>query len=372
MGTYRVILKPKSAISGYPSSDTLFGAIMWAIREVSGEQRLKDYIQRFITHNPPFIISSCFPVVDNGVELLFLPKPCLFPLRAEVIETIGKEKIGQWNKKYLIGTFESYKRFRKAKYVSTALAKKLLSGLGESELFKGYLTKNLILSLIGEEESADYGDEIILFAGLLLLKDEFTAISKRMPKGLFAREIIIRNTIDRLSASTAGEGQLFYTEETFVARSLFSLYFLICMPKAEQETLISAFKYLEDTGIGRDRTIGRNQFEISEAVPVNIDFNTDSNRFICLSRYIPKGGEIIFPLKTPYELISIHSKVESRREFKGEDIWKRHFFYFSEGSVLEAKERRDFYGITPEAKKLKGQVIIQNGLCLPLFGKIGD
>jgi CRISPR-associated protein Csm4 len=370
MDTYKVCLKPKGAITNYPPSDTLFGAIMWGIREVLGDTKLNNYKERFLADKPPFILSSSFPMIKNETELSFLPKPIQAPLRAEEIEDIVRVKVKTYSKRHLIGTIESYKRFRKAKFVSFGVADKLLNGLSEFDLFSKHLTKNIILHSIGETETIDYGDEVKLFGGLLLLRDEFDAVSNKLDKKLTERGIIVRNTIDRFSGST-GEGQLFYTEEIFVAKPQFLLYFLIRTEEKEIETILPALKYLEDTGIGRDRAVGRNQFEISEPTKVDLNLNAEGDRFVCLSRYIPKEDEVVLPPQTPFELISIHSKVESRREFKGKDIWKKHFFYFTEGSTLEAKERKEFYGLTPVAKKLKGQTIIQNGLCLPIFGKIG-
>lgn len=368
MDTYRVVLKPCSAISNFPSSDTLFGAIMWGIRETLGETKVKEYIDKFSIGQPPFVVSSSFPILKT--DLLFFPKPITAAPKSENMERLTERIVKNHNKKHLIGVIESYKRFRKVKYVSIGVFKKLLEGVTENVLFSAYLTKDIILSAIGEGIDSDYGDEIKLFAGLLFLKEEFDVIREILPRRLLEQGIIIRNLIDRISCSTAGEGQLFYTEETFVSH-LCLLYFFIRTCEMELNTLIPALKYLEDTGIGRDRTVGRNQFKISQPVIANLNFNGESNRFVCLSRYIPQKDEIIFPPQTTYELISIHSKVESRHEFKGADIWKSHFFYFVEGSILEAKEKKEYYGMTPKAKKLRNQTIIQNGLCLPVFGKLG-
>src|SRR5262245_45457767 len=85
-----VYLKPRAPFAqSAPRSDTLFGAIAWAIRLLYGEGELIRLLEQFdravaSQSSPPFLISSLFPFVESGNgderqarRTLFLPRPLL-------------------------------------------------------------------------------------------------------------------------------------------------------------------------------------------------------------------------------------------------------------------------------------------------------
>jgi CRISPR-associated protein Csm4 len=164
--------------------------------------------------------------------------------------------------------------------------------------------------------------------------------------------------------STGEEGQTFYQEEYFSSPA-FKLHFLIKMDNIE--SFKPVFRYLEDKGIGGNRSVGKGRFKIEILNTISAGNDTACN-FITLSRYIPDIAEIN-PMY--YEICPYRSKVDSEAEFKGEDIWKSRVMYLKEGSCFEANERKPFYGLCPVVKEIGGQKIRQYGFAFPVFGNIG-
>ncbi|MBL8149871.1 MAG: hypothetical protein JNN15_08080, partial [Blastocatellia bacterium] len=91
-----VYLLPKSPFTkSAPRSDTLFGAICWAIRLLYGQQKLVDIIEKFdaaieSARPLPFLLTSCFPYFqDKQGKIHFLPKP-LLPLDCKTTSTTAE------------------------------------------------------------------------------------------------------------------------------------------------------------------------------------------------------------------------------------------------------------------------------------------
>lgn len=341
MKTCQFKLTPISSFHGFPSSDTLFGAICWGIKRVYNESRLLEILKDYES-SPVFIITSTFPYLEfQNYSLPFYPRPIFPGLSATDIKEISGD-----DKKEKTRVITEYKKFKKAEYVSDSIFKKILNGVSEKELFDEYIKKHLIM-----------------IKKMLLTTDEANKILKE-ERQTYCSEMVQKNAIDRLSMSTGEEGQTFYQGEYFVS-SIFKLHFLVKTEKINFFNQI--FRYLEDKGIGGNRSTGKGRFKIEFIKELEI--GKDSlNKFITLSRYIPQKSEVspVF-----YEVFACRSKVDSDGEFKGEDVWKARVMYFKEGSIFTAKERREFYGRAPVVKRIDGQKIYQNGFAFPVFGNIG-
>jgi len=357
--TYKIILKPRSSIASFPSSDTLFGAICWGIKFIyseKGDSGLNKILKRFIEEKPPFLLSSSFPMLKNGdVRIFFYPKPIRKDLSSNEVEEIAKnyqEKFGNL-KKSKVAIISELKKFKKASFISEDIFKKILDGEKEKNLFLKYLD-----------------GEIKLIWKLLMTNEEYNKIFTNAERPKILTNILIqKNLLDRISFSTTPGGQIFYSNEYFLAPNV-NLYFLL--KTDDIDYLKPVFKYLEDSGIGRDRFTGKGNFKFSEPEECVLPTN-EENTFITLSRYIPRIEEIVVNKeKMYYEIISYYSKVDSTFEFKGEDVFKDKVIYIKEGSIFEAKEKKDFYGVTPIVKKLNEKQILQYGLAFPIFGKVGE
>ncbi|GAN32043.1 MAG: type III-A CRISPR-associated RAMP protein Csm4 [Candidatus Brocadia sp. AMX2] len=344
MKNYQIKLSPVSPFSGFPSSDTLFGAICWGIKRIYNETKLATILENY-QEKPEFILSSSFPYIECNNDIFFFPKPTSPGLSASDIYEMAKIK------KEKVEIITKYKKFKKSEYFSFALFSRFLNNVSEKILFQEYLN-----------------DEVKLKGKLLMSKKELEGFNFVEKEPLLKSELVQKNAIDRLTMSTGEEGQTFYQEEYF-ASPAFKLHFLIKTDNIESFKPI--FRYLEDKGIGGNRSVGKGRFKIETLNTISVGNDTACN-FITLSRYIPDIAEINPESKSMfYAIFPYRSKVDSEAEFKGEDIWKSKVIYLKEGSCFEAKERKPFYGQCPVVKEIGGQKIRQYGFAFPVFGNIG-
>lgn len=341
MKTWTIRLTPFHGFNRFPASDTLFGAICWGIKRIHGETELLEILKTF-NERPLFVLSSSLPyLVFNSFELPFYPRPLVPSLFQSDINSMAH------NKKEKVELINKYKKFKKVEYISGKILNKVLDGVSEKELFE------------------DFIEDKIIKRGNLLIESEY---KDSLPETLFKNILVQKNSIDRLSMSTTGEGQTFYEEEYFPS-AVFNLHFLIKTDTID--FFLPIFRYLEDKGIGGNRSTGKGIFKINVAGEFHVN-NIDSKQFMTLSRCIPYPEEIDLE-KGPlfYEILPYRGKVDSEAEFKGEDIWKSKIIYLKEGSIFQAKEKKEFYGTMPVVKKIEDKNIYQYGVTFPMFGKFG-
>jgi len=334
MKEYLIELKPRSSFEIQLHADTIFGAICWGIRTLFGETTLhKELLSQFndSPESPPFLISSAFPCRPDRGEYYF-PKPLLKPLTSEQLYTLAQkystyDRPYHSSKKTLMDIGVKYKEFRKIRWIQYYnILKKQTKMISEFSLF------------------IDYLDNI--------------AAEPRYS----VTEAIQKNSLDRLSNSTGGSGNTFYNEES-ACKETWSLYFLIKTDNLSK-FILNSLKFLEDSGIGRNSKTGKNWFFINvKESPFSA--TNDGTHFITLSRYIK--NESLQLDKSFYSLIPVRSKVESREEFAGENVWKNRVMYFQAGSVLYPETKKDCYGALIPVKDIKKKIIYQYGYAYPFW-----
>lgn len=338
MKEYIIRLTPLSNFETTLHSDTLFGAICWGIRTLFGVSRLIDILAEFDT-SPPFIHSSAFPWQKIGKDHhYYLPRPSLPPLTIGDLKTISAKREQEEEKKMayhsekftLLKTSDDYKMFRKIAWISLIEFRRVMKDMSEVDHFNRYLGK-----MLAEPNFCKSG-------------------------------VAQKNSLDRLTNSTTGSGNTFYqTEMSF--RQNHGLYFLIRTDDIE-DYLKPVLRFLQDSGIGPNARTGRNWFSVeveeSELLPEN-----DGNAFVSLSRYIAR--EPLIADKCFYKLASIRSKVESRQEFAGEDVWKDQVTYFTAGSVIVPHGKKSYYGRLAPVKEIAGATIMQYGYAYPVWVNMG-
>lgn len=336
MKEYRICLTPRSGFEITLHSDTIFGAICWGIRTLYNEEKLLAVLEEFKT-TPPFLISSTFPWKGEGEKRTwYLPKPFLQPLVTNDFKAL-EHKFQSTLEPYhtdKLRTMElanKYKHFRKLKWIPINKFIKVLKGGSEKDLFIDYLD-----GIIRDLNFIESG-------------------------------IAQKNSLDRLANSTVGNGETFFTPDISF-RANYGLYFLL---KADDipPYLKPVLMFLQDSGIGPNARTGRNWFtmEIEEKPLFGI---MEGNSFITLSRYIARDG--IDADASWYQLASVRSKIESRQEFAGEDVWKDRVTYLAAGSFIRPKERREFYGSLIPVKEVAGRTVYQYGYAYPVWVKGGN
>ena len=354
MKTYSVRLSSLSSFHSFPASDTLFGAVCWGIKRLYGEEKLIAMLQEFSSNKPAFVLSSAFPLLQNEQDALvaFYPKPLNAGLSANDIKEIAKNARKKNIKQVMVEVITKYKGFKKAEYLSEKLFNDAVNGIPERLLFEDYMS--------GKIKST----------GSMLMRDsEYTSVFANTDSKVYKSSAVQKNSIDRLTMTTGEEGQTFYQQEIYTS-NIFNLHFFIMTD--DMLLLTTVLKYLEDKGIGGNRSTGKGRFKIVVMGEKTLPNISDSKTFVSLSRYIPQTNEIEWEsIRNFYEVFPCRSKVESDGEFKGEDVWKSRVMYLKEGSCLEAKDKKGFFGRTPVVKKIEEHNIFQNGLALPVFGNFG-
>jgi len=369
METYAVYLKPKSSFITWPASDTIFGAICWAVYHLYGKPVLEEMLNDF-NSKPKFVLSSAFPYLQhNGSKVHFFPKPLLGELKSGDIEKLVKQGMNQIVKsgeealdfkRSVVSVSQDLKHIKKVSYVSEALFKEIVDGsLTLREIYHRLKKKGAI-----SKDIEKLGNSLISF-------DEREKIDPEGDlKTLQTEADVQRNQIDRVAGSTV-EGLLFFNKETLLHRDYGGLWFLI--ETDDLEFLKPLLRYLQDTGIGGERTSGKGHFEITwDENPYKLPCAKNANVFITLSRYLPSEEERNFDKNfASWNLLNLRQKRETMYLPKGKFISKDLLRMFSEGSVFPLRKRGEYYGQIEQIEFSGANPVFRNGLALPIFAKIG-
>lgn len=286
----RVYLKPRSTYRTVLHSDTLFGCVCWAIREVFSEAKLEGLLKEFASGNPPFLLSSAFPFRDtSGRRIHFYLRPVLAPAEFESPKDVSEA--------------EQQKKFRKAKWVTEETLDKFTSG-----------TWN---------EADYYASDVWQDEGPNLMDIE-----------------VQHNTINRLSGGTGTTPSSGLYSLTEYAISDGGLFFLL---DGEVDVVEGAFGFLEHFGIGGDSSLGKGRFEI-EVTDADLPAPPEgADRFMTLSLYAPRETEMatIRSDGVWYNLVVRKGKVGGPF-LRVDDFWKKSLTMFAEGSTFPMTEQKTF------------------------------
>lgn len=372
MDTYAVYLRPRGSLASELGSDTLFGAVCWAIRILGLVDDVEAMLEGFATR-PRFAFSSAFPSFEEGEHRVrFYPRPCLPEMSPGQIEVLAQEECNK-----------NPRLERKAAKVQVVqLAKRLDGKLYLSEALFGEVVRGEIdtVGLYRRFKKIGYNPQDIEAAGAVLISHG----ERRRLYGelltFMAEADVQHNQVDRVAGATA-EGLLFFERETFF-RSGGGLWFVLRAEAEDVENLIRpALRYLADTGLGANRASGKGHFdiEIGEKIALPQAEGTNANAFLVLSRYLPKEGE--WPAdKSPlaYRLLHLWPKRESKfvQPVVGQataPVYKRRLRVFAPGSIFPlAGEPRSLYGRLAEVvpKPASGHGVWQSGLAVPVLARI--
>ncbi len=281
---------------------TLFGAICWIYRLIGGD--LEKLLNDFKNGNPPFIISSPFPIAESscGLSLVF-PKPVLV-----ISDEVRRD--------YSIYEKIRRKPIKKARYVSFSVFKRILEGEVKEERF------------ISDPEKFEETEKVIVQRGDKACFKDFGGLS-------------VRNVLNRVTMKSEN----LFTEEYH----LFSdKWFLVKFyDNGFKPMLEECFKLIEDTGLGANKNLGWGNVKIEplEGFDKEMEYLEKkvnrSEKFITLSPVIPKNETIDIDNST-YEYEIYKSPIDTT--FGEALIWKRKVLYLNEGSVLKRRGDDEWVG----------------------------
>lgn len=357
MKYYAVYFEPRGTLATMVTSDMLFGAVCWALRELE----ITDVGTMLGAFRPPlFAFSGLFPCYNAGnTRLRFYPKPLTLTLAKASVDALARDAQGQLDKATLIKHVEFAKGFNKFSYLSESLLKQVLSG----ELTAIDIAHRLTLPPGAATRLMRIGG-VVTEAG----KDPM-----QMPRiGLSMTQ---HNQIDRL-AGTTGDGLLFYDPEIAFGRDT-ALWCLTAVNDEEtwRQYIRPALRFLADTGLGANRSSGKGQFDILvEPLSHLPEANANANGMLCLSHYLPAPGEInVGSQPLAYQLVNVWPKREKRFTYN-RSLYKRRLRMLLPGAVIPLPliSSNGIYGqlvqVVPAEEE--GWSIYQSGLMLGLRGKL--
>lgn len=308
MGYTKIIyLTPQSTFITELRSDTLWGLICWAIRNIYGNNELEKFIETYQANSPEFIISSTFPftVIQNGEKTPYFPRPIL---------PLNEFKPPDKRKKSSENVADSSLR-KKVKKVT----------LLKKELFEDFINSKI------------NNEHIISF-----IKNKVQAI---FPPVL-QTESVTHNKIDRINQGTLKineVGQLFHSNEMYFdimdeTNIKAGLFFLA---KGNIDKLITVLRWLSHVGIGGDRSTGKGFFKF-EVEDFSLNEPTDYNSVTNISLYYPTKEELQLFKNKPY----FNYQLEERRGYIGFLKYNRFdkpaTIMFKEGSVFPAIKNHQY------------------------------
>lgn len=370
MQTYAVYLKPKSSCITWPTSDTIFGALCWAIYHLysrNNHAALENMLAEFEA-KPKFILSSAFPCLNKGgIRIRFFPKPLIRDVQGNDIERLAGVKAGPRAdkdsllfKQAVVAVAQKLKALKKISYVSEAIFRQMVEGLLTLE---GIYRRIRHCGVI-DEDIEKIGNTLITTAERKKIARE------QQPEAQWKETDILHNQTDRVTCSAA-EGLLFYNEEISFIKPHGQLWFLV--KTDDFEFLKPLFRYLEDTGLGGERTAGKGHYKITyDDEPYHLPEAEAPDSFIILSRWFPDESEKNFGKGfSGWNLLNLRPRRETMYSAKAGFISNNLIRMFDQGSIFPLKTRQEYYGRNAPLSFTGAGPVCRDGLALPVFTKMG-
>jgi CRISPR-associated protein Csm4 len=310
-----IYLKPLSTYRTSLRSDTLWGILCWAIRNVYGNEALERFIKKYETADIDEIltISSTYPYLENnGEKIPFFPLPLL--------------QLSSSSEKATLPIIQAKKKMSKISFVAQNDFEAIING--DISFFK-----RTINSLLENKE-----------------------LEGKISAPTIGSTAITHNTIHRLKGGTLtkdNQGQLFHITEHFLKfdkeeSESAGLFFLA---KGDTEYLEGALRYLEHTGLGGDKGTGKGHFEIT-IEDFELKTPDDANAYTNLSLFLPKKEvlrEYINHQLFHYKLEDRQGKISYPTK-NNANIWKDVVTLFKEGAIFPMIDRPNL-GVNPIVKQ---------------------
>ncbi len=340
-----ILLRPLGPQASPILSHTLFGATCWALAAL-GED-VGAMLSGF-GNGARFAMSGAYPYLRDraGKLYLLLPRPP-FRIPSSIVEAYPQRPIAE--------RVDIAKKVQKAAYLSPGVAQRLRDGTWKpAELFRQVMQKGIEIH----------------YKTLFLASEAQQIARQNKTCRPWHRVIVQRNSVDRLAGATAG-GLLFHQEETFYDRGWAGLWFAVWSDDDLWSKLCAAFRFVEDTGLGGKRSVGKGHFRFEVDPPQLWDASfpplRGSKRFLNLSHYIPCTPDETVPIV--YTLGVIRQKAENRYPQGRQRVYVATLRTFQPGGLFEATGTRDdLYGRLLPLGSIGERTVYYDGLTIPLWG----
>lgn len=349
MPTASVLLTPLGSLAGMPPpSPTLYSALCWATAILYGEAEARQMAEELTC-------TDAFPLAwsGDGQPVRFFP----LPVSSQRVSALPDRSLQ--SKQRATRLLSVHKRLKGARYLSERLFR---------QSAQGELSPETLASALQAEQVVVRG-ECVMHA------EEAQSLGMERPRrALLASADITHNEIDRWTMAVV-EGRLFLREETFFAPHV-GLWFAVHLPSEERMRLLPALlRYLQDTGIGGERTTGKGHFRFQlEEQPLDLPTAADARAWVSLSHYLPTAEEVQrwqhAPFPPRYRLVHWQARYEAMFA-GGEAVYKPLRRMLAPGSVMPLTDRREVYGRAVLSGERVGHPVWVCGRALPVFIRTG-
>ncbi|PMP65197.1 type III-A CRISPR-associated RAMP protein Csm4 [Desulfurella multipotens] len=295
MQSLKLTLKFTSPLASALQSDTIFGQFCWYYSYIYGVEKLESLINQ----------EKPFAVFSDGFLENHIPMPVLKPI------SIDK-----------FGDYADIKRFKKLEFIKA-------SALKDVDVLDAVKLIKLIKSVNFEKKS------------------------------YLERQVILRNSIDRITNTTLENG-LYQTEEVFFDKDArIDIYVKYDSELIDKDCITKVFDYIGQSGFGKDKSIGKGRFKITNLIE-NPDLlkEKQTKTFISLSSGVTCDDcEVLFG-KT-FVKFGKHGGYGLPNPFKNPVIM------FKSGSTFKIKNFKPIFGKSLSVSKYKNHK--HGAYLLPLF-----
>jgi CRISPR-associated protein Csm4 len=254
------------------SSDSLFGALLACLADLHGGKVLEDFMQPFLAGEPPFVISSTFPLAG---EVRFLPIPRGW-IRGEDEKSSIKSK-----------------ELKKISFVSKNLFTALINGAKLNEIYADSHKLQGSSVLVGQEEFHKLPKHLQIVGAAIW--DEHKRPRVTLGRG-------------------AQNASLFFTGRVTYAQGC-GLWFGIRWNRETKELQLMINELLVElghAGLGGERSAGFGGCRIEEAGEMDLP-NHERRAWVNLSRYLPQEDEIptLIDPEAAYSLVHVGGWLDS-------------------------------------------------------------
>lgn len=315
------------------SSDSLFAALVARLAESAGSQAVDEWVQPFNSGDPPFILSSTFPLAG---EVRFFPTP-LSALQQDARASAPAT--------------ERSKDLKKVKFISEGIFRRWLAG---ESLAEQYPTGHLLQS---KSVLAAAGEIAVLPVGLQVPGASIWSEEKR-PRVTLGRSV--------------QNSDIFFTGRVNFAEHCglwFGVWWRSTEPALKQR-FANLVSELADAGLGAERSIGFGQCQITGQGDLELP-EAGKNTWLTLSRYAPRPDELaaLHDPAAAYSLKRVGGWLVSRSS-SGQR--RRLVHLIVEGSVFGPLNRStpghlvDVRPSYPSDPDPIGHAVYRNGFALPV------
>ncbi len=358
MRELRIRLRLRSSYITAFHADTLFGHLCWAIAYRHGEEAVGALLAAY-ADSPPLLISDGFPLVG---QCAYVPMPLLPPADPAKLQALLDIQDDLQDRRLFV---DAVKRVAKKSFVAaSALLALGHQGLSDSSILRQIFTLNWC------PRSCD-----VRAQGVCACQNwrECPALNParadcRQCAGDYPEEPrmgVMHNAVNRFSQASE---QLYAQEEIWPGHEI---YFLAAIDEARFtiERLDDCLAYLQATGFGKDRSLGKGAIAEYCITDADIPVPAGANAFISLSSaYMPLAGELTD--RDWYQPYVKYGKLSGEYALDT-NPYKRPLAMLRAGAVFAGTPGHFYGGLMPHVHYERPEVV-QYAYAYPLWVKRDD